>query len=266
MKQYSRVLTIAGSDSGGGAGIQADIKSIAACGGFAMTAITAITVQNTLGVSSIHNIPADTVSAQIEAVIGDIGVDAIKIGMLSSAEIVTAVADSIRKFVIPAIILDPVMVATSGDTLLHSGAAQTLIRELFPLSTLVTPNIPEAEAISGIKITSPESVRQAAAAICGMGAKAVLIKGGHGSDATIVDTLFDGEKVYEFCSQRIDTPNTHGTGCSLSSAIATYVARGYTLPDAVEAGILYVNQAIAAGSAYQIGHGHGPIHHSFRAW
>lgn len=262
-KHYPRVLSIAGSDSGAGAGIQADIKAISACGAYAMTAITAITAQNTLGVVGIHPIPIETVGMQIAAVCEDIGVDAVKIGMLHSIEIIEKVAELLRQYQPDYIVLDPVMIATSGASLFQQEAVGSLVELLIPLATLITPNIPEAEALTGISIESEEDYDLAAERILKMGAQAVLLKGGHQSSDILTDRLYIAGQRYDFSNPRIDTPNTHGTGCSLSSAIAAFLAQGLDVASAVEHGIAYVHLAISSGAAYEMGRGHGPINHFF---
>ncbi|MDR2886261.1 MAG: bifunctional hydroxymethylpyrimidine kinase/phosphomethylpyrimidine kinase [Rikenellaceae bacterium] len=266
-KTYARVLTIAGSDSGGCAGIQADIKAASACGCFAASAITALTVQNTLGVRAVHIPPVETVAGQIDAVLEDIGADAVKLSMLPTAEIVEAVAVSLERNKAQNIVLDPVMVATSGDILIDDRAAQAIITRLLPMALLITPNVPEAEFITGEKITTEADFPRAAAKLREMGARSVLLKAGHLTGATLADHLFteDGRMVryeYEF----IDTPNTHGTGCSLSSAIASYLALGYPLKEAVAHAGDYLHKAILAGVEYKLGHGHGPVHHFYKYW
>lgn len=255
-----RILSIAGSDSSGGAGIQADIKTICALGGYAASAITAITAQNTLGVDAVHMVPPAVLRAQIEAVLVDIGVDAIKIGMLGDAAIAAQVANALHSVDAP-IVLDPVMVASSGARLLDN-AAQTVLRtQLLPLCSLLTPNIPEAEALTGISITDIDSQRAAAAAVLAMGAPAVLLKGGHGEGETMTDLLIwdKGEAVFE--SARILTRNTHGTGCTLASAIAVFLAQGMRLIEAVRAGRSFVRGAIKHAPGF--GAGHGPLDHGW---
>jgi hydroxymethylpyrimidine/phosphomethylpyrimidine kinase len=255
-----RVLIIAGSDSGGGAGIQADIKAVTALEGYAATAITAITVQNTLGVSGVFDLPPDIIRAQMEAVLSDIGADCLKTGMLSKAEVIDAVASTIRHHAshIP-LVVDPVMVAKGGASLLAKDATTALIEELLPLAALITPNTPEAEALTGMKLESPADLAPAAERLCQMGAKAVLLKGGHLPGETVVDLLFVNGKAQRFTSKRIESRSTHGTGCTLASAIATGIAQGLTLPQAVARARAYVWQAIASAPGF--GHGHGPLNH-----
>ena len=255
-----RVLIIAGSDSGGGAGIQADIKAVSALKGYAATAITALTAQNTQGVFGVHEVPPDFVARQMELVLTDIGADALKTGMLATVPIIEAVAGAIERFA-PAVplVVDPVMVATSGAALLKPDAEKTVIKRLIPLATLVTPNIPETKRLTGISRTDKVSLRKAAAILRDMGAKAALIKGGHASKATIDDVLVwdHGEDVYGF--PRIKTRHTHGTGCTLASAIAANLAKGWPLPVAVAKAREYVQAAIA--DAPGLGKGHGPLNH-----
>lgn len=229
-KQYKQVLTIAGSDSGGGAGIQADLKTISACGCFGMSAITAITVQNTVGVSNVHAVPANIISAQIEAVLDDLGADAIKIGMLHSSEVILAVKKSLEKYSIKNIVLDPVMVSTSGHKLLQDEAIETLIHQLIPVARVITPNIPEAEILLGKKITGQHELPAFAKALSISGTVSVLLKAGHLVDDELVDVFYNAETdhIMELKSKRLYTPNTHGTGCTLSSAVASFWLRDMT--------------------------------------
>jgi hydroxymethylpyrimidine/phosphomethylpyrimidine kinase len=256
----ARLLIIAGSDSSGGAGIQADIKTASAFGVYAMTAVTAITAQNTTGVTAVHPIPPEVVKKQIIACLSDIGADAIKTGMLADAAIVKVVAETLKEYApdVP-LVVDPVMVATSGAALLKSSAESALIKKLIPLATLVTPNLPETKRLTGIARADRASLTKAARIIREMGAKAVLIKGGHASKATIDDVLVwdHGEDVYGF--PRIKTRHTHGTGCTLASAIAANLAKGFPLPVAVSKAREYVQAAIAAAPGF--GKGHGPLNH-----
>lgn len=263
-KHYPRVLSIAGSDSGGGAGIQADLKTFSALGCFGMTAITAITAQNTQGVRAIHGVPLEILSAQIDAVVEDIGVDAVKIGMLHAPEVVHEVARAIRRHALPHVVLDPVMVATSGDRLSSEQTIEVLVRELFPLATLVTPNLDEAELLLGRKILGVAQLDQAASALLALGAPAVLLKGGHLAGAEVVDVLLQpsGEPVH-LASKRIESSNVHGTGCTLSSAIAAYLAIGLDLAQAVRSARRFILSAIDAGKDVHTGHGHGPLNHGF---
>ena len=264
LPRYARVLSIAGSDSGGGAGIQADLKTFSALGCYGMTAITAITAQNTRGVTGIHGIPADMLQAQIDAVVQDIGVDAIKIGMLHAPEVVQVVADAIRRYGITKVVLDPVMVATSGDKLIHDETVSVLVRELFPLATVVTPNLDEAGWLIGRPIADVSAMEQAAQDLLALGAQQVLLKGGHLPGEWVVDLLAgrDGLRK-ELGSQRIHTHNGHGTGCTLSSAIAAHMALGFDLVPAVESARTYIIGAIASGAQVHTGQGHGPLNHGF---
>ena len=263
MKKYPVVLTIAGSDSGGGAGIQADIKAISATGGYAASAITAVTVQNTLGVEDVHPIPIPVISAQIAAVLGDIGADAVKIGMLHSAEVVLAVKEQLRKFGMRNIVLDPVMVSTSGHRLIEDSAVKVLSEELVPMARVITPNVPEAEILAGTHISSQADLPRIARALSCGGRVSVLMKAGHLSEDNLVDVFYNAEAdtVLELPSRRLYTPNTHGTGCTLSSAFASFLAQGLSLDDAARAAKDYINSAIVSGAQYAIGHGHGPVDH-----
>lgn len=265
-----RLLTIAGSDSGGGAGIQADLKTFSALGGYGMSVITALTAQNTRGVRSIHDAPPAFVGEQIDAVLEDIGVDAVKIGMLSSPEIIDVVADRLQRHHVERIVLDPVMVATSGDKLLRDEAIDALKARLIPLAGVVTPNRREAEVLLGQPVGEPvDELERAARALMAMGSGAVLVKGGDGSGPEATDVLAvrvrDTIESHIFHAPRVETRNTHGTGCTLSSAIAAYWARGATLADAIRSAKAYVSAAIQAAAKWVVGSGHGPIHH-FHAW
>ncbi|HWA23280.1 MAG TPA: bifunctional hydroxymethylpyrimidine kinase/phosphomethylpyrimidine kinase [Caulobacterales bacterium] len=255
-----RVLAIAGSDSGGGAGIQADIKTITALGGYAMTAITAVTIQNTLGVFGIHPIPPDVVRDQIEKVLGDLGADALKIGMLGDAETVEVVAQAIEHSYVP-LVLDPVMIAKGGAALLEDDAVEALKRSLLPQAFLVTPNAPEAERLTGMPVRNLEEQKRAAEALVKLGAGAALVKGGHLYGATLNDVLASASGVEEFSSERINTRATHGTGCTLASAIATGVARGAKLRDAVVAARAYLRGVIMTAQGF--GAGHAPLNHGW---
>ncbi|MBT2325154.1 bifunctional hydroxymethylpyrimidine kinase/phosphomethylpyrimidine kinase [Variovorax paradoxus] len=262
--RYARVLSIAGSDSGGGAGIQADLKTFAALGCYGMTAITALTAQNTLGVSGIHAVPPAFLKAQIQAVVEDIGVDAVKLGMLHAPEVVEVVAWAIDHYKLPKVVLDPVMVATSGDRLIAAETVQVLVRELFPRALVVTPNLDEAALLIGHAIDGVDALDDAAGELLALGAQAVLLKGGHLPGKDVVDLLAQasGERL-QLSSERIASRNLHGTGCTLSSAIAAHLALGYELPDAVERARGYVVAAMAAGADVKIGAGHGPLNHGF---
>ncbi len=256
-----RLLTIAGSDSGGGAGIQADLKTFAALGGYGMSAIAAVTAQNTREVTAVVALAPAMVAAQIDAVFADLGVDAVKIGMLGEAPIVAAVAACLRRWAGPPVVLDPVMVAKSGAALLADEAVAALVAELLPLATLVTPNLPEAARLSGLPVASEAERRAAALALAARG-PAVLLKGGHGEGDEVVDLLYDGAVFHRFAHPRIATSSTHGTGCTLSAAIAAHLGAGAPLAQAVERAIDYTAGAIAA--AYPLGSGHGPVDHFFR--
>jgi hydroxymethylpyrimidine/phosphomethylpyrimidine kinase len=267
-KTYFRALTIAGSDSGGGAGIQADLKTFSALGCFGMSAITALTAQNTRGVRSIHPVPPDFVAAQIDAVASDIGADAVKIGMLASAEIVASVADAVARNDLRNVVLDPVMIAKGGASLLDEAAIGILVERLFPCVALVTPNLPETEALLGRSIVGRDAVERAGKDLLRLGARAVLVKGGHAEGATSDDCLVaeEGARVEWLTAPRIATPNAHGTGCTLSAAVAGYLARGRDLSASVAAAKAYVTEALRAGADYRLGHGHGPLHHFHAFW
>jgi len=258
------VLTIAGSDSGAGAGIQADLKTFAALGVYGTSAITAITAQNTLGVTAVQEVPPGMVAAQIDAVVGDIRPDAVKTGMLASAPIIEVVAAKVREHGLTNLVVDPVMVAKSGDRLLREDAVAALRDLLLPLCAVVTPNLPEAEVLAGHSIGSDEDARRAAEEIVGLGAGAVVVKGGHRGTPEAVDVLYDGNAFREYSAPRIDTTSTHGTGCTFASAIAAYLARGEPLAEAVGQAKEYLTEALRR--AYPIGGGHGPVHHFYRWW
>ncbi|NLB05482.1 MAG: bifunctional hydroxymethylpyrimidine kinase/phosphomethylpyrimidine kinase [Desulfobulbaceae bacterium] len=265
-KHYHRVLTIAGSDSGGGAGIQADLKTISANRCYGMSVITALTAQNTLGVTAIHAVPVDFVAAQMDAVLSDIGADAVKIGMLFSPELIRTVADGLRRHGAKNIVLDPVMVAQSGDKLLQDEAVAAIKEHLIPLADLITPNLPEASVLLDREITSEADLSAAATDLAAMGAGNVLIKGGHLESENSDDCLYlgDEQRLVTLAGERVVTRNNHGTGCTLSSAIAAYLARGEDMETAVRLGKDYITGAIQAGAAYEIGRGNGPVHHFFR--
>jgi len=262
--RYPRVLSIAGSDSGGGAGIQADLKTFAALGCYGMTAITALTAQNTRGVTGIHAVPAEFLKAQLQAVIEDIGVDAVKLGMLHAPEVVEVVAWAIRHYGLRQVVLDPVMVATSGDRLIAEETVQVMVRELFPRAAVITPNLDEAALLVGHPIAGPEALDAAADELLALGAPAVLLKGGHLPGDDVVDLLAasDGTR-RRFSAPRIASRNLHGTGCTLSSAIACGLALGLALPDAVAQAREYVRGAMQAGAEVRTGGGHGPLNHGF---
>ena len=260
--RYVRVLTIAGSDSGGGAGIQADLKTIASLGCYGMTAITAITAQNTMGVTAIHGVPPEILKAQLQAVLDDIGVDAVKIGMLRSPEIVEVVAWAIDHYKLGNVVLDPVMVATSGDTLVGQDTIKVLVRELFGRALIVTPNLDEAALLLGHPIDSIAELDGAAVELLGLGAKSALLKGGHLAGDDLVDVLAQPDHaLIRLQSQRIESRNVHGTGCTLSAAIACFLALGLELPEAVTQARSYILRAIEKGSRIRTGQGHGPLNH-----
>lgn len=266
--QYKRVLTIAGSDSGGGAGIQADIKTIAACGCFATSAITAVTVQNSLGVTDVYPVPSKIIEDQIHAVLSDIGADAIKIGMLHSAEVIMAVKKSLDPYKIRNIVLDPVMVSTSGHKLIQDEAIKTLKNKLLFEVRVITPNIPEAEILLGKKIISQHELPLLAKELSSNRKVSVFLKAGHFHEKEIIDIFYNAEndEILEFKSERIETQNTHGTGCTLSSAIASYLAHGLSLNEAALKAKEYIHEAIVNGAVYQLGKGFGPVHHFYNYW
>jgi hydroxymethylpyrimidine/phosphomethylpyrimidine kinase len=267
-KQYKRVLTIAGSDSGGGAGIQADLKAFSALGCYGMSAITAVTAQNTEGVRDIHPIPPAVLKTQIEAVLEDIGADAVKIGMLHSPEVIRTVAEALAPHPELPVVLDPVMVATSGDRLLQEEAIAVLKEVMIPRASVITPNIPEAEILLDRPLKKQEDLPDAAREMTGLGCPAVLLKAGHLKEEELIDYLYDSRKkgLLSLPSRRMDTPNTHGTGCTLSSALAACLAVGLSLPEAAKEAKTYLSRAIEAGSAYSIGRGYGPVHHFHALW
>jgi hydroxymethylpyrimidine/phosphomethylpyrimidine kinase len=258
-----KALTIAGSDSGAGAGIQADLKTFAALGVYGTSALTAVTAQNTVGVTKIAALAPDMVAAQIEAVIADIGAHALKTGMLANAAIIASVAQTIQEHRLRNLVVDPVMVATSGDLLIKKNAVAALRARLIPLAAVVTPNVPEAEQLTGIKLREPEDFAEAARRIIQMGAKTVIIKGGHRAGPA-VDLYYDGRRFRALKAPRIRTKNTHGTGCTFSAAIAAYLARGENIESAVVLAKRYITRAIA--KAFPVGSGHGPVHHFHRLW
>ena len=255
-----RCLTIAGSDSGGGAGIQADLKTFTALGVFGMSALTAVTAQNTCKVHGIVELPPEFVRLQIEAVVDDIGVDAVKTGMLSSVAIIEAVAEALTAARIDRLVVDPVMVAKGGDRLLREDAQDALAEKLLPLAAIVTPNVPEAEALAGLPIRDPDTARRAAERIHERtGCRSVLVKGGHLEGYAALDILFDGREHTEYAGTFIDTKNTHGTGCTYASAIAAFLARGLDVKDAIARAKAYLTGAIE--NAFHLGSGHGPLNH-----
>ena len=256
-------MTIAGSDSGGGAGIQADLKTFAALGVYGTSTLTAITAQNTVGVHAVHEIPTDIITAQIDSILSDIGADAVKTGMLASRSIIQCVASELERRPVRWLVVDPVMVAKSGDALLWDDAVDALKTLLVPLASVITPNIPEAEALTGMKIESDTQVREAAEAFITMGAKSVVVKGGH-REGPATDLFFDGSSFHEFTSPRIETANTHGTGCTFASAVAAGLARGMSLLEAVGLAKEFVTVAIR--SSFSVGQGHGPLNHFHKLW
>ncbi|MFQ5784874.1 MAG: bifunctional hydroxymethylpyrimidine kinase/phosphomethylpyrimidine kinase [Alphaproteobacteria bacterium] len=260
-------LTIAGSDSGGGAGIQADLKAFSALGVYGASVITALTAQNTNEVRAIHEVPPEFVGVQIDAVIDDIRIDAVKIGMLGSVEIIDAVAAALRRHAPPAVVVDPVMVAKSGDRLLRPEAVAALRERLVPFATVITPNLPEAAVLLDREIArTVEAMADACKALKRLGAESVLLKGGHMSGADSVDMFYDGNEWLRLSAPRVDTRNTHGTGCTLSAAIAAHLARGQSLAGAVQQAKDYVTAAILAADGLGIGGGRGPVHHFHALW
>jgi len=257
-----RALTIAGSDSGGGAGIQADLKTFSALGVYGMSVLTAITAQNTIGVQGVLELPPDFVGLQIDSVLSDIGADAVKTGMIANAAIIEVIADKVRQWGIQNLVVDPVMVAKSGDPLLRPEARDALIEHLLPLARVVTPNLHEARVLTGLEIRTLEDMRQAAAAIHALGARSVVVKGGHlEMVAECIDVLFDGQEFYEFAAPRVQTANTHGTGCTFASAIAAGLAKGQGVPESVQAAKNYLTGAMRSAANWHLGQGHGPVDH-----
>lgn len=267
-RRYTRVMTIAGSDSGGGAGIQADLKTFAAFKCYGMSVVTALTAQNTSGVTGIHAVPPDFVVQQMQAVLNDIGVDAVKIGMLYSAELILAVAEELRHHQAANIVLDPVMVAQSGDKLLQDTAIAAMKTHLVPLAAVLTPNLPEAAVLLGRKVRSLDDMHAAAADLAALGSRSVLVKGGHAQGADCTDVLYvaDDERFFVLEDRRVPTANTHGTGCTLSAAIAAGLAKGEPIATAVRQAKAYIGAAIRAGAPYRLGCGSGPVHHFHRFW
>jgi hydroxymethylpyrimidine/phosphomethylpyrimidine kinase len=267
-REYYKVLTIAGSDSGGGAGIQADLKTFAAIGCYGMSVITALTAQNTQGVTAIHALPPSFAIEQMAAVFTDIGADAVKIGMLYSAELIEAISEALNKYRARNIVLDPVMVAQSGDKLLQDDAIQAIKDHLMPVADVVTPNLPEAEVLLGQKIEGFEDMQRAARSLAQFGSRSVLIKGGHLEESISTDLLYltEEDRFVILEAERIASTNNHGTGCTLSSAIAAYMAKGNDIENAADKAKTFIHHAIRAGAAYKIGHGHGPVHHFFEFW
>ncbi len=267
MEQYVRTLTIAGSDSGGGAGIQADLKTFSALGCYGMSVVTALTAQNTREVRNIQAVPGAFIADQMRAVLEDIGVDAVKIGMLHAPEVIRVVAEVLGEHKVMHTVLDPVMVAKSGDRLLQEEAVDALRETLLPQVQVITPNLPEGGILLGQEI-GEGNMESAAKALGKFGPEAVLLKGGHGEGTMSTDVLYLKKKdeTLSYEAPRIRTQNTHGTGCTLSSAIAAYIAHGEDIAEAVRKAKNYLTDALQAGSAHQLGHGHGPVHHFHRLW
>ena len=258
---YVATLTIAGSDSSGGAGVQAGIKTMSALGCYAASAITAITVQNTIGVTAVHAVPPEIVAGQIRAVMDDIRPCAVKVGMVNDAATIHAIAKALGDYKVEHLVVDPVMVATSGSRLMQDDAVEVFCHELLPLATLLTPNVPEAEVLSGVKITDKATMDDAARRVMELGCKNLLIKGGH-LEGQKVDRLY-GELKREYVAQNVATCNTHGTGCTLSSAIAAFLAQGLPLDEAIAKAKAWLTEALKAGAGVEIGQGHGPVNHFF---
>lgn len=268
---YARALTVAGSDSGGGAGIQADLKTFSALGCYGMSVITALTAQNTVSVRAIHPVPPDFIEQQLEAVLEDIGVDAVKIGMLHSAEVIRSVSGKLRQYGIDKVVLDPVMIAKSGDRLLQDDAIDELRKSLLPLTLIITPNLPEAGTLLDREVGTRGQMEEAARALLDLGPKAVIVKGGHLRDDESADCLAvrgrGGQLEIKWLdSERVDTGNTHGTGCTFSSAICAFLARGDGLRDAAVKAKCYLSEAIRRGASFRLGSGHGPVHHFYAVW
>ncbi|CCQ91605.1 Hydroxymethylpyrimidine/phosphomethylpyrimidine kinase [Nitrospina gracilis 3/211] len=268
--QYIRTLTIAGSDSGGGAGIQADLKTFSALGCYGMSVLTALTAQNTQGVTGIHDVPAEFVRQQLDAVLGDIGADAVKVGMLHNPDTIHEVAKGLKRFDVQRVVLDPVMFAKSGDRLIRDEAVAALKSELLPLATVLTPNLKEAEALLGVGIDTDDDMEQAARKLAEMGPQAVVVKGGPpvtaGNDDCFCSQANGDAKKHWLKHVHVDTHNVHGTGCTFSSAIAAYLARGEALNDAVRQAKEYISAALENGAPYRLGHGKGPVAHFFKLW
>jgi hydroxymethylpyrimidine/phosphomethylpyrimidine kinase len=263
MNSVRKALTIAGSDSGGGAGIQADLKTFAALGVYGTSALTAITAQNTVGVTQVYELSPKLVAAQIDAIMDDIGAHAVKTGMLANAAIIAAITKKIRQHRLRNLVVDPVMVATSGDLLIKKNAVAALRSQLIPLATVVTPNIPEAEELTGLKIRGGEDIEKAARKMVETGARAVVIKGGH-LKGPAIDLFFDGKNMRVLVAPRIRTQNTHGTGCTFSAAIAAYLAQGKDLESAIRAAKKYITKALRSG--FSVGAGQSPVHHFHGMW
>ena len=268
MKSHFRTLTIAGSDSGGGAGIQADLKTFSALGCFGMSAVTALTAQNTQVVTGIFPVPPEFIAQQIDAVVDDIGVDTVKIGMLHSPEVIKAVAQKLKEKKCPNIVLDPVMISKSGDKLLQDDAVTALKEHLIPLATIITPNLPEASVLLNRSVETFKDMPQAVKDLAKLSCNNILLKGGHLTDNNSCDILYQTNNDYmlELPGERINTPNSHGTGCTLSSAIAANLAKGIDLETAVKNAKAYIIGALKAGAEYKTGKGHGPVHHFYDLW
>jgi hydroxymethylpyrimidine/phosphomethylpyrimidine kinase len=264
MARVPIALTIAGSDSGGGAGIQADLKTFSALGVYGASAITAVTAQDTQRVYDFIELTPEFIAKQIDAVMDDIGADAVKTGMLSSASIIDVVADRIERWDVTSLVVDPVMVAKGGDKLLRDDAVEALKTKLLPRALVVTPNIPEAEVLVGRPLPDWDSLREAARELHGLGVANVVIKGGHRVESMATDLLFDGTEFREYTTGRVDTGNTHGTGCTFASAVAATLAKGDSVRNAVATAKAYVTKALQ--DSYPLGHGHGPVHHFYRYW
>lgn len=267
MKTYTRTLTIAGSDSGGGAGIQADLKTFSALGCYGMSVLTALTAQNTQAVTDILAVPAAFIAEQLKAVLSDIGTDAVKIGMLHTPEVIRQVAETLTEFEVTNIVLDPVMVAKSGDKLLQDEAIDALRSYLLPIASIITPNLPEASVLLGRPVETESDMYPAAVDLAKLCPGAILVKGGHLDTVESTDLLYiSGSEQHQFQTERIPTNNSHGTGCTLSSAIAAGLAKGLSMVEAVGAAKAYLTQALQAGAGYRLGHGHGPVHHFYSIW
>lgn len=268
MKTYYRALTIAGSDSGGGAGIQADLKTFSALGCFGMSAVTALTAQNTRVVTDIFPVPPEFIGRQIDAVMEDIGADAVKIGMLHSPEVIEMVAQKLEQWHCKNIVLDPVMVSKSGDNLLRKDAVDALRTILIPKATIITPNLPEAGVLLNRPVVSVSDMEDAVKRLADLGCANILLKGGHLDDTSSVDLFFrkETDTLTRYPCQRIDTPNSHGTGCTLSSAVCAGLARGFDIETSVKNAKLYITGALEAGSPYRTGRGHGPVQHFYQFW
>jgi len=263
MKSLPIVMTIAGSDSGGGAGIQADLKTFAALGVYGTTVITSVTAQNTVSVTDLFNLPRSIISSQIDAIMSDIGSDVVKTGMLANREIIELVSEKLTAYTFQSIVVDPVMVTTGGDKLLTEDSIDILRQTLIPLATVITPNIPEAEVLTERKILTLDDARNAAKDLVAMGAKSAVVKGGH-LDGPATDMVYDGKEFRGFTSKRISSTSTHGTGCTLASAIAAKLAQGCSIKDAVSQAKRYVTASIR--NAFPIGSGHGPLNHFYMYW